>query len=106
LGDVEATRRMILATKHAAPPESTDEALVADIDMSILAAAACDYDIYAAAIRTEFSFVADEAFRTGRAAFLEGLLARREIFYTPALAGVWEQPSRDNIARELRWLRA
>lgn len=94
----------ILATRHTTLPASATEALILDIDMSILGANPADYDAYAAAIRTEFSFVSDAEFAAGRAKFLRGLLARPAIYFLPEFAMRFHLAARSNITRELsRW---
>lgn len=97
-------RELIFATKHSEPPRAGDEALVADIDLSILAAPAGEYDAYAAAIHEEFGFAGEEMFRTGRSAFLERMLSRDEIFATRWFRQAMEGAARANMERELeRW---
>lgn len=94
-------RDLIAATKHSGPPARGDASLVADTDLSILAAPAADYDTYRAAIRREFDFADDGQFRTGRAAFLERMLARDHIFSTQWFRGEMEHLARGNMQREL-----
>jgi predicted metal-dependent HD superfamily phosphohydrolase len=98
-------RDLIFATKHADAPARGDTALIADIDLSILAAQQTDYDAYRAAIRQEFDFADDDQFRQGRAAFLERMLDRDTIFSTQWFRREMEQPARDNMQRELDLLR-
>jgi len=100
----KAIEAWILATRHTAPPTTPDEALVLDIDMSILASPPDAYDAYTRAIRTEFAFATDEQFRAGRAAFLKLQLAHPAIFFTPTLHAHFEGPARSNMARELATL--
>lgn len=92
---------LIMTTRHTEPPRGNDAALIADIDMSVLAAPAERYGRYAAAIRSEYSFIPDDQFRAGRAAFLRGLAARPAIYFTPRMASRLEAPARANIAAEL-----
>jgi predicted metal-dependent HD superfamily phosphohydrolase len=98
-------RTLIEATKHSVPPARGDSSLVADIDLSILAATDAEYDAYRAAIREEFEFADDEMFRTGRAAFLERMLARDSIFATQWFRREMEGRARENMQRELDELR-
>jgi len=92
---------LIMTTRHTGQPEPGDAALIADIDMSILAAADADYDHYATAIRTEYAFASDVDYQRGRTAFLEGLLKRAAIYYTPWFADRLEQRARSNVRREI-----
>lgn len=97
-------RELIYATKHSEPPAPGDAALLADIDLSILAAPEAEYDVYARAIHDEFSFAGEELFRAGRSAFLERMLDRREIFATRWFRKEKEDRARENMERELdRW---
>lgn len=98
---IAAVRTLILATRHTGEPLSGDEALVADIDMAILASPSAEYDAYSRAIRSEFAFAPDTDYRTGRAAFLRSLLARPAIFHTDLIREALEFRARANIAREL-----
>ena len=92
---------LILATRHTGEPLSGDAALVADVDMAILAAEPAVYARYAAGIRAEYAFAGEDQYRNGRAAFLRSLLARPVIYVTPDMRGVFEAPARDNVRREL-----
>ncbi len=107
LGELGADARLaetagahIMATRHIGEHLSGDAALVADIDMSILAAEGSAYDRYTAAIRSEYSFASDEDYRKGRGAFLASLLARGAIFHTHEFRGRFEARARANLARE------
>lgn len=94
-------RELIAATRHSTNPGRGDAALVADIDLSILAAPREDYDRYRAAIRTEYEFADDAMFREGRAAFLQRMLDRDHIFNTAWFRREHERAARDNLQREL-----
>lgn len=95
-------QKLILATRHTSGVVLTgDEALIADVDLAILAAEPDDYDRYAAAIRVEFGFAPNETYRTGREAFLRSLLARPEIFRTDHFRVQAEHRARENIEREI-----
>lgn len=98
---IDTVRALILATRHTGEPLAGDEALTADIDMSILGAAPPDYDAYARAVRAEYASVPESEYRAGRSRFLRALLARQHIFHTPALRGTLEPAGRANAEREL-----
>jgi predicted metal-dependent HD superfamily phosphohydrolase len=96
--------RFILATRHDQPAAATGEAdlaLLLDLDLSILAAAADAYRAYAEAIRREHASLPDRLYRPGRRHVLEGFLARERIYLTPRLAALWERPARANLAAEI-----
>lgn len=101
----DMVRSMIRATRHQPEPLPPDESLVADIDMLILAADQGRYDQYTAQVRSEYAVVKDEDFKKGRSAFLQSLLARPKIYRIPTMREQFEQHARNNITRELTFLK-
>jgi predicted metal-dependent HD superfamily phosphohydrolase len=102
--DIARVRRLILATAHAANAETPDEALLLDIDLSILGADDSTFDEYDRAIRVEYEWVPDEAYRAARTNVLHGFLKRDRIFQTVAYRQQ-EAAARRNIERALERLR-
>lgn len=100
----EVARLVRLTTTHAAGPGDRNGAVLCDADLAILATDPAAYGAYTAAVREEYGFVPDDAFRTGRAAVLEQLLALPALFRTPYGAREWEARARANLADELRGL--
>lgn len=91
-------------TRHGAAVPSADDRDLAwflDFDLSTLAAVPEVYDRYAAAIRREYAFVPEPAYREGRARVLRGFLAQPALYRTPELSAIWEAPARANLAREI-----
>jgi predicted metal-dependent HD superfamily phosphohydrolase len=82
----------------------TGGALLADADLAVLAAGRGDYDRYAAAVRREYAHVPEDAFRTGRAAVLESLLALPALYRIVPPRSEWEVRARANLKRELEAL--
>lgn len=73
-----------------------------DCDMAILGAAPDDYRRYARLIAEEWAPVLPEAaFRAGRRAFLERLLASPQIYLSEMFSRRLEAPARANIAAEI-----
>lgn len=101
--ETDRVRKMILATAHAAKAETPDEALLLDIDLSILGTDEATFDEYDRAIRLEYEWVPEEAYRHARAAVLEGFLKRERIFETAAYRDR-EANARRNIERALQRL--
>lgn len=99
------TERLILATKlgHTAVPDS-DTCVMLDSDLATLGFAAADYQCYAQAIRLEFSFVPETAYREGRKKILNYFLQRPRIYYTDPFYNRFEIQARLNISHELRSL--
>lgn len=97
--------RLILATDFRRPRSGKpDEALLIDLDFSILGAPWPDYDAYRHAVRREYAMVPDEAYKAGRGAVLRQFLSA-PLFATGHFAAL-EQPARRNIQRELELLAA
>jgi predicted metal-dependent HD superfamily phosphohydrolase len=102
----EVARLVRLTATHAAEPGDRNGAVLCDADLAILAAAPAAYAAYTAAVREEYAFVPEDAFRVGRAAVLEQLLALPRLFSTPYGEQEWEARARQNLAAELRQLTA
>lgn len=97
-------RSLIAVTRHSIPPPRGDWSLIADVDLSILAApwdGPGGYDEYRRAIRAEFAFATDAQYTDGRTAFINRMLDRDKLFYTAFFAKQMENPARRNLEREL-----
>lgn len=94
-------RRLIMATVPLEDSEAKDEQIVSDIDLSVLAGSAGEYDEYAELIQSEFSFVGVELYRSRRWIFLRRLLEEPHIFQTYIMRDMFEDAARDNIKREM-----
>jgi predicted metal-dependent HD superfamily phosphohydrolase len=102
-------RRLVLSTFHgkgSAPPDTADEMILSDIDLSILGQPKKAYNSYAKAIRQEFASVGDEAYRKGRAKFLSDMLLMDPLYMTDFFMGKYEEQARANMQMELDGLRA
>lgn len=97
---VNTVRTLIMATRHSTSPPTADAALVADIDLSVLGGTWEVYDAYRRAIRAEYAWADDEAFRGGRLAFLDRMLDRPTIYTTAWFQEEYEERARDNLERE------
>jgi predicted metal-dependent HD superfamily phosphohydrolase len=78
--------------------------VLCDADLAILAAPPAAYAAYTAAVRQEYHFVPDDAFRAGRAAVLRRLLELPRLFRTPYGRRAWEATARYNLTGELEML--
>jgi len=97
---------LVLATRLDAEPESEEACVVRDADLSILGAAPDVFDAYERDVRAEYAFADDATFALGRAAILEGILSRGEIYETKRGRALWEPRARANLERSLAALRA
>jgi predicted metal-dependent HD superfamily phosphohydrolase len=98
----EVARLVRLTATHAAGPGDRNGAVLCDADLAVLATAPAAYAAYTASVREEYGFVPDDAFRAGRAAVLEQLLALPGLFRTPHGVREWEARARENLTAELR----
>ncbi|WP_175412376.1 hypothetical protein [Streptomyces sp. TRM64462] len=100
----EVARLVRLTVTHDPAPGDRNGEVLCDADLAILAAAPEAYEAYTAAVREEYGFVPDDAFREGRAAVLRQLLDLSRLFRTPYGAERWEAPARRNMTAELERL--
>lgn len=103
---------MIEATATHRPPAfgdaraDEDAALFLDLDLSILGAEPAAFDAYERAIRAEYAWVEETAWRAGRAMLLKNFLDREYIYQTAVFREACESRARANIARSIAALRS
>ncbi|WP_328328148.1 HD domain-containing protein [Streptomyces sp. NBC_00455] len=100
----EVARLVRLTAGHDPQPGDTNGEVLCDADLAILAATPAVYGQYAAAVREEYAFVPDQAFREGRSAVLRELLGLPRLFHTDHGQAQWEPRARQNLATELELL--
>jgi predicted metal-dependent HD superfamily phosphohydrolase len=100
----EVARLVRLTITHAPDPGDANGQVLCDADLAILASGPERYAAYTAAVREEYGFVPDEAFREGRAAVLRQLLDLPRLFHTPYGEREWESAARQNLSLELELL--
>ncbi|MFJ4369825.1 HD domain-containing protein [Streptomyces chartreusis] len=100
----EVARLVRLTVTHDPAPDDRDGQVLCDADLAILAAPPSAYAAYTAAVREEYHFVPNDAFREGRAAILRQLLDLPSLFRTPHGRKEWEATARYNLAGELEML--
>ncbi len=94
--------KLILFTMtHQPDTTDSDACVLVDADLAILGASEAEYDGYAKAIRSEYSWVADDDFARGRTNVLRGFLGREKIFHTARLFAILEDKARRNLQREI-----
>jgi predicted metal-dependent HD superfamily phosphohydrolase len=104
--DLDAIERMILATRdhHALSGTlSAEEAVILDLDLSVLGASREEYAHYADAIHAEYvpAAATEAQFRIGRTEFLHRMLAKPHIFLTAEGRHRWDEAARANLAWEI-----
>lgn len=97
----EVARLVRLTVTHDPGAGDLNGETLCDADLAILATDEDTYGGYTRAVREEYAFVPDDAFREGRAAVLRQLLSLPRLFRTPYGAAAWEERARRNLAREL-----
>ncbi|UUU23076.1 HD domain-containing protein [Streptomyces sp. DSM 40750] len=102
----EVARLVRLTVTHDPADDDPNGQVLCDADLAILASAPDAYAAYAAAVREEYGFVPDDAFRAGRAAVLRQLLDLPRLFRTPYGQREWEGRARENLRAELDGLTA
>ncbi|MEU9405384.1 hypothetical protein AB0E08_06740 [Streptomyces sp. NPDC048281] len=100
----EVARLVRLTVTHDPAPGDRNGEVLCDADLAILAAPPAAYAAYTAAVREEYHFVPNDAFRTGRSAILRQLLDLPRLFRTPYGRTEWEPTARYNLAAELEML--
>lgn len=101
----DRARTLVMYTKdHEVPGHDEEGKLLIDLDLSILAAREETYNFYAAAIREEYGWVSDEAFRKGRLAFLHSMVGRERIFTSRHFGDRYESLARSNLLKEIERL--
>ncbi|MFG3101843.1 hypothetical protein ACGFZL_15190 [Streptomyces sp. NPDC048182] len=100
----EVARLVRLTTGHDPAEDDPDGQVLCDADLAVLASPPAAYAAYTAAVRAEYHFVPDDAFRAGRSAILRQLLALPRLFHTPHGRREWEATARYNLTGELEML--
>jgi predicted metal-dependent HD superfamily phosphohydrolase len=99
---VEAVARLVLVTATH-QPAATDEAVLCDADLAVLAADPATYTAYVNGVRAEYAHIDDAGWRAGRAAVLRAFLDRPVLFHTATMAGR-DAAARANLTAELATL--
>ncbi|MFF7487599.1 hypothetical protein ACFZBC_19145 [Streptomyces luteogriseus] len=101
---VEVARLVRLTVTHDPADDDPDGQVLCDADLAILASPPSAYAAYTTAVREEYHFVPNDAFREGRAAILRQLLDLPHLFRTPHGTAKWEATARYNLTAELEML--
>jgi predicted metal-dependent HD superfamily phosphohydrolase len=97
---------LILATRHSQRPQTTDEALLVDIDLAILGAAPNRFQAYEAQIREEYSFVPESLFNAKRTEIIQGFLGRDRLYETDYFWASHENQAQMNLRRSIALIQA
>jgi predicted metal-dependent HD superfamily phosphohydrolase len=92
---------LIMATRHRVQPQTLDEQILVDVDLSILGAESMRFDEYERQVRAEYDWVADDVFRQKRALILREFLARDSVYSTAHFIENLEERARRNLEQSL-----
>lgn len=95
---VRRVHRLIMATKHDAPARTNDEAVLVDIDLSILGTDPASYRVYEDRVRKEYSLVPFFLYRRKRAEVLRNFLERKRIYTSGCFPDHMDNQARDNLS--------
>lgn len=96
---VEEVARLVLLTRHDAPASEPAGRLLCDVDLSILGATPDEFDAYDRAIRAEYAWVPEDAYRHARREVLDALLRRNPLYQTEHFRRRYEAAARANLER-------
>ncbi|MEU9131571.1 hypothetical protein AB0D08_26265 [Kitasatospora sp. NPDC048540] len=97
----EVARLVRLTVTHDPAPGDRNGEVLCDADLAVLGGSPEQYAAYAAAVRAEYGFVPEDAFRAGRAAVLRQLLGLPALYRTEAARARFDAAARANLAAEL-----
>ena len=100
----ETVARLVRATAGHVADGDAGCAVLLDADLAVLGAEPAAYQAYVTGVRAEYAHVDAAAWRTGRAAVLRDLLARRPLYATEPARARWEARAGANMAAELATL--
>lgn len=92
---------LVRVTSHRVTPNSPDEALICDIDLSILGRPPAQYERYAHAIRQEYYWVSSEDYCSGRLRVLNNFLEREYLYFLESFRDKLEMSARTNLQAEI-----
>jgi predicted metal-dependent HD superfamily phosphohydrolase len=98
---VQRVSALVLLTRHLGPAADSAGRLLCDIDLSILGRESAEFDRFERAIRAEYAWVPEPAYRAGRGKVLRGFLERQPLYQTMPFRIRYEEPARRNLARAL-----
>ena len=88
---------LVMVTLHNGLANTEDEALMIDIDLTILGSNADVYNIFEKNIRKEYRFVPYFLYKKKRAEILQGFLKQAKIYQTKYFYTLFEIQARENI---------
>ena len=100
----DCVRALIMATLHQSAPLSGDDALLVDIDLSILGTRPEVYAEFEQNVRKEYAKVPGFLYKRKRKQVLQGFLDRESIYQLDVFKHKWEARARENLRRAIERL--
>jgi predicted metal-dependent HD superfamily phosphohydrolase len=103
---IERVTKLVMATKPHEAETDSDEAVMVDVDLSILGQSAERFAEYEEQIRREYEWVPARVFTSKRAEILEKFLGRKQIFHTESFREKYERSARRNLEASITRLKS
>lgn len=98
---VDRVYDLIMITRHNEEPANASEAMIMDIDISILGRSEAEYLAYTKAIRREYKMIPYFYYKRKRKEILKGFLKRERLYFTQPFYEQLEEQARRNIEKEI-----
>jgi len=102
----KGVHRLNIATKHSLAPTTINEAIMIDLDLTILGESGEMFDEYDNKITQEYSWIPEEQYKAGRIAVLESFLNKEHVYHTDYFRGKCEARAKENLQRSISRLRS
>ena len=102
----QSVEHLILSTKkhNILVTQNNDNAVLLDLDLSILGTDWNTYKKYISNIRKEYKIYPDFMYNPGRKKVLNHFLERENLYFTEHYKKQYEQQARENLSREIKLL--
>ncbi|QXP61860.1 hypothetical protein H0I26_02195 [Olleya sp. HaHaR_3_96] len=102
----QSVEHLILSTKkhNILVTQNNDNAVLLDLDLSILGTDWNTYKKYISNIRKEYKIYPDFMYNPGRKKVLHHFLERENLYFTEHYKKQYEQQARENLSREIKLL--
>ena len=98
---IDRVFHLVMATQHNSPASTSDEALLVDIDLSILGASSSVYANFEKAIRKEYKWVPYFLYKKKRKEVLEQFLRRKRLYTHRYFFDLLEEQARSNLTHAI-----
>jgi len=92
---------LVMVTRHDCAPQTPDQEILLDVDLSILGTPPPVFDAYEVQVRDEYRLVPLSDWRANRRRILQGFLQRPRIYHTASFNSRFEAQARANLQRSI-----